>query len=144
MGATLATSHFQTLLALAEARTGRYEEAWRSIDEAISFVDESGERYYGGYASDTAGRIALMQPDPDAAMAEDYFRRAIEICRECGQRGSELRPTLHLAQLWRDQGKSREAYDLLAPVYNWFTEGFDRPELKEAKALLDELKNELQ
>ena len=143
MGATLATSHFQTLLALAEARTGRYEEAWRSIDEAISFMDTSGERYYGGYLFDMAGRIALMQTNPDTALAEDYFLRGIHFCRESGHPSSELRPSLHLARLWHDQGKSREAYDLLAPVYNWFTEGFDRPDLIEAKALLDELKNEL-
>jgi predicted ATPase len=76
-------------------------------------------------------------PYPDPAKAEDSFRTALAIAREQGTRGYELRATVSLAQLRRDQGRHAEAHDLLAPVYGWFTEGFDTPDLKDAKALLD-------
>ena len=76
---------------------------------------------------------------PDPAKAEDSFRTALAIAREQGTRGYELRAAASLARLRRDQGRRTEARDLLAPVYGWFTEGFDTPDLQEAKALLDEL-----
>jgi predicted ATPase len=78
-------------------------------------------------------------PHPDPAKAEDSFRTALAIAREQGTRGYELRAAVSLARLWRDQGRRAEARDLLAPVYGWFTEGFDTPDLKAAKALLEEL-----
>jgi predicted ATPase len=71
--------------------------------------------------------------------AEASLRTAIDIARTQGARGWELRAAISLARLWRDQGKHRQAHDLLAPVYGWFTEGFDTPDLTDAKALLDEL-----
>ena len=76
---------------------------------------------------------------PDLAKAEDSFRTALVIAREQGTRGYELRAATSLAQLWREQGRRGEARDLLAPLYSSFTEGFDTPDLKGAKALLDEL-----
>ena len=79
----------------------------------------------------------LLHPDP--AKAEDSFRTALAIAREQGTRGYELRAATSLARLWREQGRRGEARDLLAPVYGSFTEGFDTPDLKEAKALLDQL-----
>ena len=86
-----------------------------------------------------AGEIALKSHEPDAAKAEDYFERALAVARQQQAKSWELRAAMSMARLWRDQGKRREARDLLAPVYGWFTEGFDTLDLKEAKALLDEL-----
>ena len=80
-----------------------------------------------------------MSPDPDAAKAEAYFKRALAVARQQQAKSWELRAAMSMARLWRDQGKRDEARDLLAPVYGWFTEGFDTLDLKEAKALLDEL-----
>jgi predicted ATPase len=85
------------------------------------------------------GKIALMSPERDEAKAEACFERALEIARAQQAKSWELRAALSMARLWRDQGKRQQARDLLAPVYGWFTEGFDTPDLKEAKALLDEL-----
>ena len=76
---------------------------------------------------------------PDLAKAEDSFRTALVIAREQGTRGYELRAATSLARLWADQGRQGEARELLAPLYSWFTEGFDTADLKEAKQLLDEL-----
>src|SRR5262249_19442302 len=86
-----------------------------------------------------AGEIALKSPGPDAAKGEAYFDRALAVARQQQAKAWELRAATSLARLWRDQGKVREARELLAPVYGWFTEGFDRRDLKEAKALLEEL-----
>jgi predicted ATPase len=81
----------------------------------------------------------LKQPEPKAAKAQAYFERALSVAREQQARSWELRAAMRMARLWRDQGKRTEARDLLAGVYGWFTEGFDTRDLKEAKALLDEL-----
>ena len=86
-----------------------------------------------------AGEIALMGPEPDTAKAQGYFERALSVARQQQAKSWELRAAMSMARLWRDQGKRDEARDLLAPVYGWFTEGFDTRDLKEAKVLLDEL-----
>ena len=86
-----------------------------------------------------AGEIALKALRPDAADAEKYFERAIEVSRQQQAKSWELRAAMSLARLWRDQGKTVEARELLAPVYGWFTEGFDTRDLKEAKVLLEKL-----
>ena len=85
------------------------------------------------------GEIVLMSPEPDTARAEAYFERSLEIAREQQAKSWELRAAMSLARLFRDQGKRNKARDLLAPIYGWFTEGFDTLDLKEAKALLDDL-----
>jgi predicted ATPase len=85
------------------------------------------------------GELTARLPHPDAAKAEESFRTALVIAREQGTRGYELRAATSLARLWREQGRQGEARDLLAPVYGSFTEGFDTADLKDAKALLDEL-----
>jgi tetratricopeptide (TPR) repeat protein len=84
-------------------------------------------------------KVALMTPNPDAAKAEAYFKRALEVARQQQAKSWELRAAMSMARLWRDQGKRDAARDLLAPVYGWFTEGFDTLDLKDARALLDEL-----
>jgi predicted ATPase len=86
-----------------------------------------------------AGEIALMSPEPDAAKAEACFERALAVARSQQAKSWELRAAMSLARLWRDQGKRDEARELLAPLYGWFTEGFDTLDLKQARALLDEL-----
>ena len=85
------------------------------------------------------GRSPLKSPQPDWAKAEAYFERALAVARQQQAKSWELRAAMSMARLWRDQGKRDEARELLAPVYGWFTEGFDTLDLKEAKALLDNL-----
>ena len=80
-----------------------------------------------------------MSPEPDAAKAEVHFERALAVARGQQAKSWELRAAMSMARLWRDQGRRQQALDLLAPVYGWFTEGFDTLDLKEAKLLLDEL-----
>ena len=86
-----------------------------------------------------AGEITLLSQEPDTAKAEAYFGRALAVARAQQAKSWELRAAMSMARLWRDQSKRDKAHDLLAPVYGWFTEGFDTFDLKEAKALLDEL-----
>ena len=86
-----------------------------------------------------AGEIALLSQEPDTATGEAYFDRALAVARQQQAKSWELRAAMSMARLWRDQGKRDEARELLAPVYGWFTEGFDTLDLKEAKALLEEL-----
>jgi predicted ATPase len=85
------------------------------------------------------GEIALRLPHLGSSLAEIYFERALAVAREQQAKSWELRAAMSMARLWRDQGKRDEARDLLAPIYGWFTEGFDTLDLKEAKTLLDEL-----
>ena len=86
-----------------------------------------------------AGEIALKSPQPDAAKAEAHFERALAVARQQQAKSWELRAATSMARLWRDQGKPQQARELLAPVYGWFTEGFDTRDLKEAKALLEQI-----
>jgi predicted ATPase len=86
-----------------------------------------------------AGEIAWKSPEPDVPKAQAYFERALAVARQQQAKSFELRPSVSLARLWRSQGKVLQARELLAPVYGWFTEGFDTRDLKEANALLTEL-----
>jgi predicted ATPase len=86
-----------------------------------------------------AGEIVLMSSERDSAKAEACFERALAVARQQQAKSWELRAATSMARLWRDQGKRQEAHDLLAPIYGWFTEGFDTRDLKEAKALFNEL-----
>jgi predicted ATPase len=99
----------------------------------------SGERGWDAEIHRLRGELTACLPHPDPAKAEDSFRTALAIAHEQGTRGYALRAATSLARLWREQGRRTEARDLLAPVYSWFTEGFDTADLKDAKALLDEL-----
>ena len=126
-------------LASAYAELGQFDDAWRCIGEAMTAVETTKERWCEAEIHRIAGEIALKSPEPDVAKAEAYFERAIAIARAQQAKSWELRAAMSLARLWRDQGKRDAARDLLAPVYDWFTEGFDTLDLKEAKALLDEL-----
>ena len=126
-------------LATAYAELGQFDDAWRCIGEAETAVETTKYTWYEAEVNRIAGEIALLSPDPDAAKAEAYFERALTVARQQQAKSWELRAAMSLARLWRDQGKRDEARELLAPVYGWFTEGFDTRDLKEAKALLEEL-----
>jgi class 3 adenylate cyclase/predicted ATPase len=126
-------------LALAHAELSRYEEAQRYIREAITHIEARHERWYEAELFRMAGEIALLSSELDAAKAEGYFQRALSVARQQQAKSWELRAATSLARLWRDQGKVQQARDLLVPVYGWFTKGFDTRDLKEAKALLDQL-----
>ena len=130
---------FLPQLARAHAELGQFEEAWCCIGEAMTAAETTKQTLWEAEIHRTAGQIALMSPELDAAKAEAHFGRAITIARKQQAKSWELRAATSLARLWRDQGKRDEARDLLAPIYSWFTEGFDTLDLKQAKALLDEL-----
>ena len=102
-------------------------------------MEATGERWYEAEILRMAGEIALMSSVPDAAKAQAHLQRALEIAHTQQARSWELRAATSLARLWRDEGRRAEARDLPAPVCGWFTEGFDTRDLREAKALLDEL-----
>ena len=130
---------FLSWLAWAYAKLERADDARRSISEAMSAMDTSKEAWFEAEVHHIVGEIALMRATPDMAQAEEYFERALTVARRQEEKSWELRAAMSMARLWRDQGKRDEARELLAPVYGWFTEGFDTRDLKEAKALLDEL-----
>jgi predicted ATPase len=130
---------FLPYLAIAYLDVGQVDDAWRCIHKALTAVETTKEQWCEAEVHRIAGKIALSGPPPDAAETEAYFQRALSVA--CHQKAKcwELRASMSLARLWRDQGKVQQARELLAPVYGWFTEGFDTRDLKEAKALLDEL-----
>jgi class 3 adenylate cyclase/predicted ATPase len=138
-GAELECSHWLAVLAEAYGETGQPEEAWRVIREALDHVAKTGIVYYEPELHRLEGELRLRRDPADGQKAEACFHLAVEIARSQRAKSWELRAATSLAQLWRDQGKRTEARDLLAPIYGWFTEGFDTADLKDAKALLDEL-----
>ena len=126
-------------LAIAHRDLDRFDEAWRCIGEATTAIETTGERWYEAEVLRVAGEIAMMSPERDTAKAEMFFDRALAVARQQQARSWELRAVTSMAQLWRDRGQRDKARDLLAPVYGWFTEGFDTLDLKDAKTLLDDL-----
>jgi class 3 adenylate cyclase/predicted ATPase len=138
-GATQAAPLYLSHLAWAYADLGQFEDARRCIGEVMTLVETTREKWYEAEVNRVAGEIALRSPEPDVAKAQAYFERALAVARTQQAKSWELRAAMSLARLWRDQGKRDKARDLLAPVYGWFTEGFDTLDLKEAKTLLNEL-----
>jgi predicted ATPase len=130
---------YLSYLARAYAELGQFEHAWRCIDEAVTAAETTKEKWHEADIHRIAGEIARLSSEPDAARAEQYFERALAVARAQQAKSWELRAAMSMARLWRDQGKRNEARDLLTPVYNSFTEGFDTLDLKEAKALLEML-----
>ena len=123
----------------AHAELGHLDDARQCLREAMTAVETTRERWCEAEIHRIAGEIALLPLHGDTAKAEEYLQRALSVA--CAKRAKswELRAAMSLARLWRDQGKTVEARELLAPVYGWFTEGFDTRDVKEAKALLEEL-----
>jgi predicted ATPase len=138
-GATVWTPFFSSEVAKAHAELGQPDEAWRHIGEIITMIETTKQRWCAAEVNRTAGEIALLSPVSDRAKAEPYFDRALAVARAQQAKSWELRAAMSMARLWRDQGKRQQAYDLLAPVYGWFTEGFDTLDLRQARTLLDEL-----
>jgi predicted ATPase len=130
---------YQGLLAELEADGQDAEAALARIDEALALASETGERWTDAFLHCIRGKILLKCDPVNTAPAEEAFLTAIAIAQQQKARSFELRAAMSMARLWRDQGKREEARELLAPVYGWFTEGFDTRDLKDAKALLDEL-----
>jgi predicted ATPase len=138
-GATIYLPFYLPHFARAHAELGQFEEAWRCIGEAMTTVETAKEKWCEAEVHRVAGEIALMSPEPDAVKAEAYFERALSVAWAQEAKSWELRAATSMARLWREQGKRDEAHDLLAPIYGWFTEGFDTLDLREAKTLLDKL-----
>jgi predicted ATPase len=130
---------YLSCLAAAYADLAQFDDAWCSISEAVNAIETTGELWCEADVHRTAGEIARRSPELGPAKAEAYFERALAVARQQQAKSLELRAAMSMARLWRDQGKRDEARELLAPVYGWFTEGFDTRDLKEAKGLLDEL-----
>jgi len=124
-------------LAGAHAELDNFDDAPSCIREAMTKVETTEESWFEAEIKRMAGEIALLLPDPDEA--EEYFEHALAVARQQQAKSWELRAATSMARLWRDQGKRQQARELLAPIYGWFSEGFDTLDLKEAKALLDEL-----
>jgi class 3 adenylate cyclase/predicted ATPase len=139
LGATVWLPKGLSYLTKAYAELGQFDDAWRCSEEAIAHIERTKERWWEAEVYRIAGEIALMPPQRDEAKAQAYFDRALSIARPQQAKSWELRAAMSLARLWRDQDKPLQAHELLAPVYGWFTEGFDTRDLTQAKALLDEL-----
>jgi predicted ATPase len=139
MGSTVFLPEYLSHLANAHAQASQVDDAWRCIGEAMAAMEASGEIWFEAEINRIAGEIALKSQRQDAAKAEGYFERALAVARQQQAKSWELRASMSLARLWRSQGKVQQARELLAPVYGWFKEGFDTRDLKEAKALLEEL-----
>jgi class 3 adenylate cyclase/predicted ATPase len=138
-GSTYMTSGGLSLLAKSHADLGQIEKASPFIDEAKSVIKGNGETWFEANVHLIAGDIALKLPQPYAGEAETHFERALAVARQQQAKSWELRAATSMARLWRDQEKPQQARELLAPIYGWFTEGFDTRDLIEAKALLDKL-----
>ena len=130
---------FLSHLSRAYAELGQFDDAWRCIGEAMTAVETTKERWYEAEINRIRGEIALKLPQLGPSQAEAYFERALTVARAQQAKSWELRAAMSMARLWRGRAKRNEARDLLAPVYGWFTEGFDTHDLKEAKALVHEL-----
>jgi predicted ATPase len=138
IGSEISRPHFLGLLAEALLNHGDIDGALASLTEALAAVDSTGQRYYEAELYRLKGRLLQKQHSPSAE-SEAYYHRAIEIARQQRAKSFELRAAISLSQLWRDQGKFEDARSQLKAIYDWFTEGFDAPDLQDAKVLLDEL-----
>ena len=140
-GATFLVPVRLSLWAKSYAELGQFDDALRSVEKAKEVMKRTGETWFEVGVHCIAGEIALQSPQPGLAKAEAHFERALVVARQQEAKSWELRAATSMARLWRDHGKRDEAHDLLAPIYDWFTEGFDTLDLKEARALLDELRS---
>ena len=133
-------AHWRGYLAEALARAGQVEEGLGLLEEALAEVERTGDRFSLAETYRLKGELLLQRSAPHGeAAAEACFQKAIEVARGQEARSWELRATVSLARLWRRQGKREEAREMLSAIYGWFTEGFDTPDLQEARTLLEEL-----
>jgi predicted ATPase len=135
----LQVAHYLGLLGHVHAQAGNSAEAISLISEALTSAEEVDERWFEAELHRLKGEALLTLSAKHTADAEHCFRRSLGVAQEQKAKLWELRAAMSLARLWHDHGKSAEAHDLLAPVYGWFSEGFDTADLLHAKALLDEI-----
>jgi predicted ATPase len=141
IGTVLELPWYLALLAGAYGIVGQTAEGLDAIAEALAQVASTNERFYEAEVYRVKGELLLKEGGLDsAAEAEASFRQALDVAQAQRARSWELRAAMSLARLWAEQGKRAQAQDLLAPVYGWFTEGFETADLKDAKALLEELR----
>jgi DNA-binding winged helix-turn-helix (wHTH) protein/predicted ATPase len=138
-GAEAGRHYWLGMLAEAYGKAGQINEGLTALAEALAVVEKNGECYYEAELYRLKGALLLGQTAPDACQAEACLQQALAIAQRQQARSLELRAALSLSRLWQRQGKCAAAYDVLAAVYGWFTEGFDTPDLQEAKALLEDL-----
>jgi predicted ATPase/class 3 adenylate cyclase len=138
-GSGLVLPYFLARLAEACGKEQRSEAGLHLLDEALTLVDKHGECWWEAELHRLKGVLRLQQAVPDAEQAEACFHQALDVARRQEAKSLELRAVMSLARLWQQQGKRAEARELLAPIYGWFTEGFDTADLQEAKALLETL-----
>ena len=138
-GAAFFVPYFYTLLADVSAHLGHTEDGLQALAEAHTLVEQHEERYWEAEVCRLRGILLLRQPGTPQAEAEAWLQRALDVARRQEAKSLELRAAMSLSRLWQQQGKRDEARALLAPVYGWFTEGFDTADLQDAGALLAEL-----
>ena len=138
-GSALNVPYYCTLLAEVCAHLGHTADGLQALAEAHTLVEQHEERWWEAEVHRLRGVLLLRQPGTPQAEAEAWLQRALDVARRQEAKSLELRAAMSLARLWQQQGKRAEAYALLAPVYDWFTEGFDTADLQEAKVLLEEL-----
>ena len=139
-GAELSRTWWLAYLAEAYERTGEPESGLAAVGEALAMAGDTGEHLFDAELHRLQGGLLLQLRESTAAdQAQACFGQALAVARRQQTKVFELRAATSLARLWADQGERTQARDLLAPVYGWFTEGFDTADLKDAKALLDEL-----
>jgi predicted ATPase len=141
-GAELNRPYWLAFLAEAYGIMGQPEAGLTALTEALTLADTTGVRWCESELYRLKGELLLQQSTDNATEAETCFHHAIRIAQSQQANSWELRAATSLARLWQQQGKHQEAHDLLAPVYGWFTEGFDTTDLQEAKALLEGLEEE--
>jgi tetratricopeptide (TPR) repeat protein len=139
MGFRQALSNLLCHLGESLLAAGRYAEGLEQVARAFDAAVEMGEQYYVPRLHAVRAELLLRAHDPDSEAAEASLRQAVATARQQDARGWELQAATSLARLWLDRGRRNAARELLAPIYSWFTEGFDTPDLVKAKALLDEL-----
>jgi len=138
-GGRLRLPYYLALLAEAYGHSGQVEKGLYLLDKAFADLQQTGEHFWEAEQHRLQGELLLAHSTADQTTAAAYLHQALEVARGQQAKSLELRAATSLARLWQSQGKRSEAYDLLAPVYGWFTEGFDTADLKDAAVLLDEL-----
>ena len=139
-GTSLVRPHFLGLLAQGLAKVRQYEEALSLVEEATAMVSSNGERYYEAELYRLKGELLLTQADPkDIASAEQCLKKSIQVAESQNAKSWQLRTAISLARLYQSQDRTSDARNVLAPAYDWFTEGFDTSDLRDAKTLLEQL-----
>jgi predicted ATPase len=141
-GAALFVPYFCTFLVDDCAHLGHPEDGLQALAEAHTLVEQHEERWWEAEIHRLRGVLLLRQTGTSQAEAETWLRRALNVASRQEAKSLELRAAMSLSRLWQQQGKQTEAHELLAPIYGWFTEGFDTADLQEARALLEALSDE--